>query len=94
MFQAGCPKTLGGEECRPFLSIELFHTLSKRLIEASVPEGDRVYCPFANCSALMDKSGLALPPEVIWTLLNLVIVELSVVVQNTGFELVLTLLLC
>lgn len=40
----------------------------------------------------MDKSGLAVPPEVIWKLLNLLIIQVSVVVQNTGFELVLKLL--
>jgi len=53
------------EECRRFLTPAIFTILTKRLIEAKVPEGDRVYCPYANCSALMDKSGLGIPEQVI-----------------------------
>lgn len=63
--QAGCPEMLEYEECRRFLTPAIFTILTKRLIEAKVPEGDRVYCPYANCSALMDKSGLVIPEQVL-----------------------------
>ena len=64
--QAGCPEMLEyPEECKKFLTPENFNILTKRLIEARVPEGDRVYCPYANCSTLMDKSGLDLPEQVL-----------------------------
>lgn len=61
--QAGCPEMLENEECRQFLTPEIFSILMKRLMEAKVPEGDRVYCPYANCSTLMRKSGFALPEQ-------------------------------
>jgi hypothetical protein len=63
--QAGCPEMLENEECRQFLTPEIFSILMKRLMEAKVPEGDRVYCPYANCSTLMRKSGFALPEQVL-----------------------------
>lgn len=45
--------------------MEVFNILTKRLTEARVPEGDRVYCPYTNCSALMDKGGLDPPGQVL-----------------------------
>lgn len=64
--QAGCPEMLEyPEECKKYLTQEIFSILTKRLVEARVPEGDRVYCPYANCSTLMDKSGLKLPEQVL-----------------------------
>lgn len=63
--QAGCTEMLEHEECRRFLTPAIFTILTKRLIEAKVPEGDRVYCPYPNCSALMDKSGLGVPEQVL-----------------------------
>ena len=56
---------LENEECQQFLTPEMFIVLTKRLMEAKVPEGDRVYCPYANCSTLMRKSGFALPEQVL-----------------------------
>lgn len=56
---------LENEECRQFLTPEIFNVLTKRLMEAKVPEADRVYCPYANCSTLMRKSGFALPEQVL-----------------------------
>jgi len=63
--QAGCPETLDYQECQRFLSPAIFTILAKLLVEAKVPEGDRVYCPYANCSALMDKSSLVIPEQVL-----------------------------
>lgn len=62
--ESGCSEELEyPEECKQYLTVEVFNILTKRLTEARVPEGDRVYCPYTNCSALMDKGGLDPPGQ-------------------------------
>ncbi|KAG0620880.1 hypothetical protein M758_4G251800 [Ceratodon purpureus] len=57
--QAACSEVLEyPDECKKHLTQEIFSIVTKRFIEAKVLEGDRVYCPYANCSTSMDKSGL------------------------------------
>lgn len=53
--QIACSRTLSLPECQSFLSKKWFDLLNKRLIEVNIPESERVYCPFPNCSALMDR---------------------------------------
>ncbi|KAG0581617.1 hypothetical protein KC19_4G266200 [Ceratodon purpureus] len=62
--QAACSEVLEyPDECKKHLTQEIFSIVTKRFIEAKVLEGDRVYCPYANCSTLMDKSGLNIPEQ-------------------------------
>ncbi|CAM6030245.1 unnamed protein product [Sphagnum balticum] len=56
--QADCLQPLTLAKCQKLLTVDVFNSLTKRLAEASIPEGDRVYCPYRNCSALMNKTGL------------------------------------
>lgn len=60
-----CSNHLELEQCMPYLPpkiVDAFQlAFARRLSEARVPEADRVYCPFRNCSALMSKGGLNLP---------------------------------
>jgi hypothetical protein len=56
--QADCLQPLTPAKCQKLLTVDVFNSLTKRLAEASIPEGDRVYCPYRNCSALMNKTGL------------------------------------
>lgn len=53
--QFGCTTMLSLDQCQSILSQKWFDLLKKRLIEASIPEAERVYCPFLHCSALMDR---------------------------------------
>ncbi|CAN6470882.1 unnamed protein product [Victoria cruziana] len=49
----GCNSKLTVENCRKFLSPKLLETLTRRVEEASIPETDKLYCPYVKCSALM-----------------------------------------
>ncbi|KAJ7296795.1 hypothetical protein O6H91_Y098800 [Diphasiastrum complanatum] len=51
--EPNCATTFTVEECEQFLPSKTFDLLSKRLMESSIPEAERMYCPFRNCSALM-----------------------------------------
>lgn len=53
-----CTQTLGLPQCQSILSQKWFDLLNKRLIEVNMPESERVYCPFPNCSALMNRKDL------------------------------------
>ncbi|OAE26695.1 hypothetical protein AXG93_3582s1080 [Marchantia polymorpha subsp. ruderalis] len=53
-----CSRLVDVEQCRNFLPPDLVELYTKSLIEASIPESERVYCPFTNCSALMSKGDL------------------------------------
>ncbi|CAM6089606.1 unnamed protein product [Calypogeia fissa] len=55
-----CSDHLELDQCQQYLAPELVDAFARRLTEASIPEADRVYCPFKNCSALMSKGGLNL----------------------------------
>nr|GEX22081.1 ribonuclease H domain-containing protein [Tanacetum cinerariifolium] len=51
-----CKSKLGIGSCKKFLNPEVFDLMSLRIKESSIPPAERVYCPFANCSALMSKT--------------------------------------
>ncbi|CAI9105209.1 OLC1v1004082C1 [Oldenlandia corymbosa var. corymbosa] len=46
------------DDCKKFLTPELFKMMSQRIIETSIPAADRIYCPYPRCSALMSRSEL------------------------------------
>lgn len=56
--QVGCSQTLSLAQCRSILSQKWFALLNKRLIEVNMPDSERVYCPFPNCSALMNRKDI------------------------------------
>ncbi|KAG0615783.1 hypothetical protein M758_5G066800 [Ceratodon purpureus] len=43
-------------QCRALLSLKQFDILNTRLTEAAIPVGQKVFCPFQDCSLLMEKS--------------------------------------
>lgn len=54
----GCNIKLTVDGCKQFLSSKWVEVWTKRLEEAAIPESDKVYCPYPNCSALMTLSGI------------------------------------
>ncbi|XP_058110198.1 E3 ubiquitin-protein ligase RSL1-like [Magnolia sinica] len=59
----GCNTKLVADSSRKFLPPRLVEIMTQRLKEASIPEADRLYCPYPKCSALMSRSEMMLPPE-------------------------------
>lgn len=49
-----CKYYISTTECRSFLPLTSYESLEKVLAEANVLHSDRIYCPFPNCSALLD----------------------------------------
>ncbi|XP_048133192.1 uncharacterized protein LOC115746698 isoform X2 [Rhodamnia argentea] len=54
---SGCGGLLEPEYCRSILSPELFDRWGNALCEALILEGERFYCPFKDCSALLINDG-------------------------------------
>ncbi|GLJ26381.1 hypothetical protein SUGI_0508370 [Cryptomeria japonica] len=54
----GCHTRLTVDGCKKFLSPKWTEVLIKRLEEAAIPESDKVYCPYTDCSALMTKTAI------------------------------------
>ncbi|KAF7842534.1 putative E3 ubiquitin-protein ligase rbrA [Senna tora] len=52
--QPRCKYYISMTECRSFLPFGSFESLEKALAEANVLHSDRIYCPFPNCSVLLD----------------------------------------
>ena len=52
--QPGCKYCISATECRSFLLFNSFESLEKALAEANLLHSDRIYCPFPNCSVLLD----------------------------------------
>ncbi|XP_074562098.1 LOW QUALITY PROTEIN: E3 ubiquitin-protein ligase RSL1-like, partial [Curcuma longa] len=52
----GCKVVLDLESGRKYLPPKLLELLSQRLKEASIPDEQKVYCPYSRCSALMSAS--------------------------------------
>ncbi|RDX72527.1 putative E3 ubiquitin-protein ligase, partial [Mucuna pruriens] len=52
--QPGCKYCISATECRSFLPFTSFESLEKALSEADIDHSDRIYCPFPNCSVLLD----------------------------------------
>ncbi|QHN75781.1 E3 ubiquitin-protein ligase RNF144B-like [Arachis ipaensis] len=57
-----CPicmdRDLNVEDCRNILPKKVFDLWGKLLCEAGIPEDDKFYCPFKDCSALMIDDGV------------------------------------
>ena len=51
----GCPTIISYTQLSSLLSSPLLEILTKRQIEAAIPESERMYCPFQDCSALLFK---------------------------------------
>ncbi|KAI5067303.1 hypothetical protein GOP47_0017831 [Adiantum capillus-veneris] len=56
--QVNCTTLLSLDQCQSLLSLRWYDLLRRRLSEASIPEAERVYCPYSHCSALMDRRNL------------------------------------
>ncbi|XP_061356006.1 E3 ubiquitin-protein ligase RSL1-like [Gastrolobium bilobum] len=52
--EPGCKNYISATECRSFLPFTSFESFEKALAEASLLYSDRIYCPFPNCSVLID----------------------------------------
>jgi len=50
----GCSGLLEAEFCRSILSVEVFERWGKALCEALFDVSEKFYCPFADCSALLN----------------------------------------
>ena len=57
--QVDCTQTLSIALCKSILSTKWYELLNKRIIEANMPESERVYCPFPKCSALMSRETIS-----------------------------------
>ncbi|CAH9107400.1 unnamed protein product [Cuscuta epithymum] len=53
--QDRCNSELRTDSCCKILTPKLIPLLNLRIKEASIPVGERVYCPFPKCSALMSR---------------------------------------
>lgn len=52
--EPGCKYYISATECRSFLPFTSFESLEKALAEANLLHSDRIYCPFPDCSVLLD----------------------------------------
>ena len=52
--QSGCKYCISINECRSFLPLISYGSLEKALAEADILHSDRIYCPYPNCSVLLD----------------------------------------
>ncbi|KAE9597323.1 hypothetical protein Lal_00007900 [Lupinus albus] len=52
--QPGCKYCISATECRSFLPFTSFESFEKALAETNFLHSDRIYCPFPNCSVLLD----------------------------------------
>lgn len=50
------------ERCQNYLTPEKVENLEGRLLEASIPAADRMYCPYPLCSVPMSRSGFSIQP--------------------------------
>ena len=49
---AGCPRTLTFAQLQHLLSTKSFELLTTRLTESAIPDHEKVYCPYKDCSTL------------------------------------------
>lgn len=52
---AGCPTALTSAQLQRLLSTMSFELLTTRLTESAIPEREKVYCPYKDCSILFVK---------------------------------------
>lgn len=50
-----CKSMLELDSCKRFLAPELFDIMCQRVKEASIPPGEKIYCPYLRCSTLLSK---------------------------------------
>ncbi|KAL3701777.1 hypothetical protein R1sor_019799 [Riccia sorocarpa] len=65
-----CSNLIELDECRTILPPELLEAYAQRLTEACIPEWERIYCPFKDCSSFMSKppplpEGIIIPGELV-----------------------------
>ncbi|KAL3747016.1 hypothetical protein ACJRO7_015888 [Eucalyptus globulus] len=60
---SGCVSNLEPEDCRSILPSEVFDRWDDALCDALILEGERFYCPFKDCSALLINDGGAVVRE-------------------------------
>ncbi|KAH9311613.1 hypothetical protein KI387_026648, partial [Taxus chinensis] len=54
-----CREALLPQECHYFLPAEIFDAWTQVILEAQIPESEKVYCPFPDCSGLLVKEDVA-----------------------------------
>lgn len=54
--QSGCKNYISSSECRSFLPLTSYESLENVLAEADRIDSDRIYCPYPNCSVLLNPS--------------------------------------
>lgn len=52
--QLMCKYCISIAECRSFLSVTSYESLEQALAEANILNSDKIYCPYPNCSVLLD----------------------------------------
>ncbi|CAL5410455.1 unnamed protein product [Camellia sinensis] len=52
--QLQCKYCISIPECRSFLPVASYEMLERALAESNVINSDKIYCPFPNCSVLLD----------------------------------------
>ncbi|GLT59133.1 hypothetical protein SLA2020_319700 [Shorea laevis] len=52
--QVRCKYYISTTECRSFLPLALYESLERAFAEADVLNSNRIYCPYPNCSVLLD----------------------------------------
>ncbi|CAK9177748.1 unnamed protein product [Ilex paraguariensis] len=52
--QLRCKYYISTTECKSFLPVISYESLERALAEANVLDSDKMYCPFPNCSVLLD----------------------------------------
>ncbi|ESR61991.1 hypothetical protein CICLE_v10014925mg [Citrus x clementina] len=52
--QLRCKYFISTVECKSFLPLSSYESLETALAEANILHSDRIYCPFPNCSVLLD----------------------------------------
>uniref|UniRef100_A0A0C9S4W7 RBR-type E3 ubiquitin transferase n=1 Tax=Wollemia nobilis TaxID=56998 RepID=A0A0C9S4W7_9CONI len=50
---SSCSEPLTLQECRYFLPAEIFDAWSSAILEAEIPDSDKLHCPFPDCLALL-----------------------------------------
>eukprot|EP00262_Sarcandra_glabra_P000216 TRINITY_DN10297_c0_g2_i1.p1 TRINITY_DN10297_c0_g2~~TRINITY_DN10297_c0_g2_i1.p1 ORF type:complete len:509 (+),score=62.23 TRINITY_DN10297_c0_g2_i1:306-1832(+) len=52
--QVRCKYNISASECKSFLPVTCHRSLEKALVEADILDSEKMYCPFPNCSVLLN----------------------------------------
>ncbi|XP_077253367.1 RING/U-box superfamily protein [Tasmannia lanceolata] len=52
--QLRCKYYMSASECRSFLPITCYESLERALAEANILDSEKIYCPYPNCSVLLN----------------------------------------